>query len=127
MRGAQSAREGMRREGHNQMQVNAYVEINPEPVNQYVMPDGMVQAEAPGQRQHEEINSRPVNEYEVPAALVREESMRPKVQQPYANYTQSQQETNDTKDNSYLNLGFDPGKEKCVYVNTAGHDTNRVK
>ncbi|GFO46603.1 hemicentin-2 [Plakobranchus ocellatus] len=41
----QSMREGMRRESGNRVQVNAYEQNNPEPVNEYEMPNGMVQEE----------------------------------------------------------------------------------
>ncbi|GFO08860.1 transposable element p transposase [Plakobranchus ocellatus] len=123
----QSEGEGMRPGGHTQVRINAYEEIDPTPANGYEMSDGPVQEEGhKGFRvnHYEEINPRIVNEYEVPNALVQEEDMRPKdetVQQSYTNCISSQQdnnETKDTKDNSYSNLGFDVGKEKCVYVNT---------
>ncbi|GFN98436.1 neural cell adhesion molecule 1 [Plakobranchus ocellatus] len=129
--------EGMRPEGHTQVRINAYEEIDPRSVNEYEMSDGPAQE---GHRQlrtnqYEEINPHIVNEYDVPNGLIQEEDMRPKalatppsyetVQQPYANYTSSQQETSDTKNSSYSNLGFDTSKEKCIYVNTQGHDTSQ--
>ncbi|GFN93545.1 hypothetical protein PoB_002005100 [Plakobranchus ocellatus] len=78
--------------------------------------------------QYEEINARQSNVYEVPVELVQHESASPNVdimQQARANYSSLQQGTNSTKDNSYSNLGFGTGKEKCVYINTAGHDTDK--
>ncbi|GFN84772.1 hypothetical protein PoB_001127800 [Plakobranchus ocellatus] len=168
----QSEGEGMRPEDRNQVQVHAYDEIDPQPVNGYEMPDGLVQEEAPGDRQlrvnqYEEINPRQVNQYEVPSGLLQEEDMKLKapgqrqlrvnqyeeinpgqvnqydmprgllqeedmklkdetVQQPYTNVMSPEQETKGTNHN-YSNLGFDISEEKCVYVNTAGHDTGRVK
>ncbi|GFO08713.1 Down syndrome cell adhesion molecule [Plakobranchus ocellatus] len=122
----QSEGEAMRPEGHTQVRINAYEEIDSRPINEWEMLDGPVQEEGHRQlrvNQYEEINPRIVNEYEVPNVLVQEKDMRFKdetVQQPYANCMSSHLGTNDTKDNSYSNLGFDTCKEKCIYVNTGG-------
>ncbi|GFO46648.1 hypothetical protein PoB_007315300 [Plakobranchus ocellatus] len=113
------------------VQVHAYEEIDPGPVNGYEMPNGMVQE---GHRQvrvhqYQEINPRSFYEYEVPAGMVREERIRPKdeaVQLPYANSMSPEQETKG-KNHNYSNLGFDISEEKCVYVNTEGQEISRVK
>ncbi|GFN84766.1 cell adhesion molecule [Plakobranchus ocellatus] len=123
--------------GHRQLRVNQYEEINPRQVNQYEVPRGLLQEEdmkLKGQRQlrvnqYEEINPGQVNQYDVPRGLPQEEDMKLKdetVQQPYANVMSPDQETKGTNHN-HSNLGFDISEEKCVYVNTAGHDNDREK
>ncbi|GFO08863.1 hemicentin-1 [Plakobranchus ocellatus] len=76
----QSEGESMRPEGHTQVRINAYEEIDPRPANEYEMSDGPDQEGHRGLRvnHYEEINPRIVHEYEVPNALVQEKDMRPK-------------------------------------------------
>ncbi|GFO46642.1 hypothetical protein PoB_007314700 [Plakobranchus ocellatus] len=124
---------------HRQLRVNQYEEINPRQVNQYEVPRGLLQEEdmrlkAPGHRQlrmnqYEEINPRQVNQYEIPSGLLQEEDITLKddtVQQSNINVMSPEQETKGPNHN-YSNLGFDISEEKCVYVNTAGLNTGRVK
>ncbi|GFO27306.1 hypothetical protein PoB_005381100 [Plakobranchus ocellatus] len=131
--------------GQRQQQANEGEECVTDPTNKYegaaqlFEEEGMgpnmlqdpkqIQVPSPDEKNiFEESGSQGATGYETPALVFVEGSMKPPddaQQRRYVNCSPPQQENNDNQHTFDTNINIDIGEEKCVYVSSAGQDSQQ--